>query len=101
MPRARRKEVTVARLERVTMIADGFDRNRTYTREEICLRFGYDPSAKMRRKVKQNAARFFRDHFLRRGLPAWPIGKTYMVSGEAIFVWIAANALRITDIGNS
>jgi hypothetical protein len=72
----------------------GIDRNRTYTREEICKRYGYDPSDDTE---KRNLNRFFRDHFLRRGLMAVAIGKTFEVSGEIFFAWTLANSRPCND----
>jgi hypothetical protein len=69
------------------MDAFGIDRNRTYTREEICRRFGYDDQADPR-----NTNRFFRDYFLRRRLLANKVGKTYEVAGEAYYAWTIANS---------
>jgi hypothetical protein len=79
----------------------GIDRNRTYTREEICLRYGYDPEGmpdktaqdkELRRSEKNNRDRFFREHFLKRNLLAVPVGKSYEVSGELYFAWTMANS---------
>lgn len=72
----------------------GIDRNRTYTREEICQRFGYDPGDA---EETRNLRRFFRDHFLRRGLNANPVGRTYEVSGEIYFAWNMANSRPCSD----
>ena len=67
----------------------GIDRNRTYTREEICARYGYDAGDATDRR---NRNRFFKEHFLDRGLLALPVGKTYEVSGELWFSWTLANS---------
>ncbi len=72
----------------------GIDRNRTYTREEICRRFGYSPGNS---DDTRNLNRFFREHFLRRGLRALPVGKTFEVSGELYFAWTLANSQTCTD----
>lgn len=79
----------------------GFDRNRTMTREEICRRYGYDPESMpdktpdqrdLKKSEERNRNRFFRDHFLRRNLPAVPVGKTYEVSGELFNAWVMAQS---------
>lgn len=69
------------------MDAFGIDRNRTYTREEICRRFGYDDQADPR-----NTNRFFKDYFLKRKLPVHKVGKTYEVTGDAYYCWTLANS---------
>lgn len=101
MARKRRAKPTVP-IEPVTqlLMADGFDRHRTFTREEICRRFGYDPDSALkpdRAPIRRNSHRFFREQFLKRGLAAWPIGNTFLVTGEALFIWVSANAHRIKD----
>lgn len=75
----------------------GIDRNRTYTREEICSRFGYSPEET---GETRNLNRFFREHFLQRGLRAIPVGKTYEVNGEVYFSWTLAHS-RMCDDGDT
>ena len=79
----------------------GIDRNRTYTREEICRRYGYDPESlpdktpdqkEVKRSEHRNRDRFFRDNFLKKGLKAWPVGKSYEVSGEIYHAWTTLNS---------
>jgi hypothetical protein len=72
----------------------GIDRNRTYTREEICARFGYDPETTA---DSRNRNRFFKDNFLDRGLNANPVGKTYEVSGEIYFSWTLTQSRPCRD----
>jgi hypothetical protein len=83
--------------EEYSMNFIGIDRNRTYTREEICSRFGYDAGDS---PDSRNRNRFFREHFLQRGLRALPVGKTYEVSGEVYFAWTLANS-RMCDDGDT
>lgn len=72
----------------------GIDRNRTYTREEICRRYGY--TAESSDDVR-NLNRFFSRNFLKRGLLAVPVGKTFEVSGELYFAWTMANSRPCLD----
>lgn len=69
----------------------GICRDRTYTREEIVARFGYGGAD------SRNANRFFKAHFLDRGLKANPVGKSYEVPGELYYAWCLANARNIDD----
>lgn len=84
----------------------GIDRNRTYTREEICRRFGYDPEGmpdktadqrELKKTEERNRNRFFREHFLKRRLLAVPVGKTFEVSGEIYWAWTVANSRPCDD----
>ena len=77
----------------------GIDRNRTYTREEICSRYGYEDEVAEGGKVKfnRNRNRFFRDNFLARGLNAVKVGKTYEVAGEIWYSWTLANSRPCLD----
>ncbi len=72
----------------------GIDRNRTYTREEICSRYGYTTAST---DDVRNLNRFFSRNFLKRGLMAVQIGKTYEVSGELYFSWTMANSRPCLD----
>ena len=45
----------------------GIDRNRTYSREEIVARYGYDPDSPKKTDIN-NRNRFFRDYFISVGL---------------------------------
>lgn len=73
------------------MDATGISRDRVYTREEICSRFGYGPDD------SANLNRFFKKHFLSRGLRATPVGKTYEVPGEVYYAWALLNARFAAD----
>lgn len=76
---------------------EGLERDRVYTREDICRHFGYDADAAApedRTSAVRNLDRYFRRYFLDRGLPVLPIGKTYLVSGESLWLWVTANARK-------
>lgn len=74
----------------------GIDRNRTYTREEIVSRYGYDAQSPERTDIN-NRNRFFREHFLRRGLLAVPVGKTFEVNGEVWYSWTLSQSKPVKD----
>jgi hypothetical protein len=85
--------------------SSGIDRNRTYTREEICQRYGYHPEGlpdqtsqerQDKQTEKRNRDRFFRQWFLRRGLLANPVGKSFEVSGEMYYAWTMAHSRPCT-----
>lgn len=80
------------------MSETGMDRNRTYTREELCERFGY-PAITTDPIVRKNRNRFFRERFLNRGLPAVQVGNTYLISGEMLFSWTLCQS-RPTEAEN-
>lgn len=75
----------------------GMPRDRIYSREDICTYLGYfaspdqplDPAA-----LARNRNRYFRDYFLKGGLPVMQIGKTFFFTGEALYAWVTANAGR-------
>ena len=65
------------------------------------MRFGFDQSNPGPNvtpgNFNRNRNRYFAENFLRRGLPTIGVGRTYLVTGEALFVWTAANARQIRD----
>lgn len=75
---------------------EGLERDRVYTREDLCRHFGYDADAVApddRTAAVRNLDRYFRRQFLERGLPVMPVGKTYLVSGESLWLWVTANSM--------
>jgi hypothetical protein len=107
MAKKQRNLMTVERRRQATqsppltpVLIDGFDRSRVYTREEICYRFGYHLAAApkgSKRDTGRNLNRFFREHFLNRGLEALPVGKTYLVSGERLWLLVTTSSKAFVD----
>ena len=78
----------------------GLPRDRVYSREDICIFLGYFlvPDGPVNEDADpRNANRYFRDYFLKRGLPVTRVGKTYFFTGEALYTWVAANARQVND----
>lgn len=73
----------------------GIDRNRSYTREEICLRYGY--GLELDPQEKKNRNRFFKKWFLDRGLRAVPVGRTYEVNGEVYYAWSLTHSVDCNE----
>ncbi|BBO32105.1 hypothetical protein [Lacipirellula parvula] len=100
MARKAAKQTPMAPLGQIGVRYEGLERDRMYTREDLCRHFGYNPEAvpvDNARSATRNRDRWFRDNMLSRGLPALPVGKTYLISGESLWLWVTANARKFDE----
>ena len=89
MARKAAKQTPMALLGQIGVRYEELEPGRVYTREGICRHFGYNADAvptENARLAARNRDRWFRDNLLGRGLPAIPVGKSYLISGESLWM---------------